>query len=355
MTASNPRLQPQVVEEATTWCLHLAEGRLTPDQEREFAGWLEADPSHRDAFERAASVWQAFDTHASAPELIGIRGEALATVRQIHKARWAGASFLSRRWRVGVAASLILAAAGVGLWMHLTPHAYETSVGERQTTTLSDGSNVSLDADSRLDVRFDGERRRLWLERGRARFSVAHDPLRPFTVETGGKLIVATGTEFSVERLGDQVRVVLYEGRVSVLDEKRGERSPTPVRVGSGHVPADNALTPGHELVTSGAAVEAKLTATDLAQPRAWESGQLVFSDESLAAAVARVNRYSQSKLQVADEAASIPVSGVFTAGDVRAFVDGITAVFPVKARVANGSTILTLNPERIRPNARSE
>jgi len=347
MRASTPDSPPQVVEEATAWCMQLAEGRLTPDREHEFAVWLDAHPSHPDTFDHVASVWQAVETHSSAPELIAMRTEALATVRQIHRARWVGGLFVSR-WRlVAITAMLVIMMAGAGVWVHFTPHSYETSVGERQTTALPDGSSVSLDADSRLDIRFDGERRRLWLERGRARFSVAHDPLRPFMVETAGKLIVATGTEFSVELLRGQVRVVLYDGHVSVLEAKRGEPALTPVHIGSGQMRADKELTPGHALVTKATEADAELMSTDLAQSRAWEAGQLVFSDESLAAAVERVNRYSQSKLQVADNATSILVSGVFTAGDVAAFVDGITAVFPIQARVENGSTILTLRPRR--------
>jgi transmembrane sensor len=113
----------------------------------------------------------------------------------------------------------------------------------------------------RAEGPYDGGRRRLWLDSGRAKFSVAKDPLRPFSVAAGDKLVVATGTVFSVERLTGQMRVVLYEGHVAVLDDKTG-RADTAAAFRIGGAPADRLLTPDHELVTS-----TKTNATVVSQP----------------------------------------------------------------------------------------
>src|SRR3546814_14684556 len=50
------------------------------------------------------------------------------------------------------------------------------------------------------------------------------DPLRPFSVAAAGKIVVATGTEFSVELLGRETRVILYEGHVAVLNGSAATR-----------------------------------------------------------------------------------------------------------------------------------
>ena len=44
---------------------------------------------------------------------------------------------------------------------------------------------------------------------GQARFDVAHDAARPFSVHAGGQTVVATGTAFNVDLLGPQVLVTL--------------------------------------------------------------------------------------------------------------------------------------------------
>src|SRR3546814_15503788 len=115
------------------------------------------------------------------------------------------------------------------------------------------------------------------------------DPLRPFSVAAAGKIVVATGTEFSVELLGRETRVILYEGHVAVLngsaatrdtlklfDEKPAPRSDYPM------------LDPGNELIVHHAATPRIDDRATMAIERPasldpstdWESGQLVFDNE---------------------------------------------------------------------------
>src|SRR6202008_2663400 len=58
--------------------------------------------------------------------------------------------------------------------------------------------------------------RTLELDHGRARFDVAHDVTRPFTVTAGSETVVAVGTSFNVERLGATVLVTLIQGHVVI-------------------------------------------------------------------------------------------------------------------------------------------
>src|SRR3546814_18739257 len=83
---------------------------------------------------------------------------------------------------------------------------YQTEVGERRVALLDDQSRLSLDADSLVEVDMSDRQRELTLVRGRAKFDVAKDPLRTFTVVAGDKMVVATGTSFSVEMVGKAVR-----------------------------------------------------------------------------------------------------------------------------------------------------
>ena len=216
-------------------------------------------------------------------------------------------------------------------------------MGERRVAVLSDGSKISLDAETEVDVGYARDRRALRLVRGRAKFDVAKNPLRPFTVAAADKIVVATGTSFSVETLGNTVRVILYEGHVSVLSDRGAPTEDAPLLVKAKSVRTDNVLAPGGELIAHNAELTATVVKVDPVRTLAWEGGQLVFVDEPLATAVERVNRYSDQKIRVVDaKAAALPVNGVFTAGDLPAFVEGVTGVLPLKARTMGEEIVLS-------------
>ena len=341
MNAARPEIADEAREIAATWCTRIAEGPLTVDERGAFQAWLDSDPEYPALFERTVAAWEALEDQAGEPELIIMRGAALDSVRRANRRRWTRSS---AAWRplAAIAACLLLFIAA-GLWWQFSPTAYETGIGERRVVALEDGSSLSLDAATRVDVRYRSDRRELWLRRGRAKFSVARDPLRPFSVRAGDRMIVATGTQFSVEALPGQVRVVLYEGHVSVLDMAGPAPRPLVVDVGSNRVSAERALQPGRELVASTSAPVARLAQAGSAPSLAWEGGLLQFNDEPLGVAVERMNRYSAVKLRVGDPAASdTAISGQFVGGDVAAFVQGVTAIFPVRAaREGEGEIVL--------------
>ncbi|MEG8038613.1 FecR domain-containing protein [Sphingomonas sp. LR60] len=203
-----------------------------------------------------------------------------------------------------------------------------------------------LDADSAVRVRFSDDRRDLTLERGRASFKVAKNPLRPFAVTSGTSVVVAVGTAFSVERLSREVRVALYEGHVAVLRDRGSGPSTQLARVSGGREPAEQALTPGRELILSDDTAEATLRAASIGDRPG--GGQLSFASEPLTVAVQRVNRYNVGKpITVSPQAADVRVSGVFNTGDTDAFVQGVVAAFPVRAVVSEGAILLApLRPD---------
>jgi len=350
MTTAEPNILEARREAALAWCLRFAESGLEATERDGFDAWLAADPANASLFDEAVALWSGVEDQAGAPEMVVLRGEALESARQANLKRWA-----RRRRNVAprafAIAAMLLVVVFTGIWFVQMPQTYRTGVGERQVVALSDGSTVSLDADSLVAVRYTHARRELALKRGRARFSVAKNPLRPFTVTAAGKTVVAVGTEFSVERLGRQVRVILYEGKVSVLGQSSPLAAPAPVPIGPGRKPADLVLKPGGELIMADTAPVAQIEPADLSRSLSWEGGQLVFRNEPLASAVERVNRYARHKIRIGDPAAGqVLVSGVFAAGDTESFVDGVTAVFPVRAETRNDGVVLSADENRKPP-----
>jgi transmembrane sensor len=83
------------------------------------------------------------------------------------------------------------------------------------------------------------------------------------------------------------------------------------------------------------------VTKANLTRATAWQNGKIIFDDEPLAEAAARVNRYTDKKVVVEGAAKAERVSGVFDAGDVDAFVEAVTYYLPVKAARTGGQVVL--------------
>jgi transmembrane sensor len=332
--------------QAIAWCMRMAEGRLMLEEQSAFDRWL-AQAGNREAFEEAVAVWHGAEIVAEQPELIRVRTQALESFRAANERRWETRASSMWRWPASVAAALLI---GIVAFHFTTdaPEVYETGIGERRIAMLADGSRVSMDAATRIEVRLTDAGRKLRLLAGRAKFDVARDPLRPFSVMAGGKIVVAVGTSFSIERVRDEVRVILYEGRVEVLERSEGSEKLRPLRFDERLAPHERTLSPGRELVASLGEPDATVVPADVSRSLSWEAGQLSFVNEPLASAIERMNRYSREHLEVGDaEAAASKVNGVFTAGDVRAFAEGVTTFCPVDAIHRSGRLVFVASARK--------
>ncbi len=326
-------------EAAAAWCLRIADRPLTLAEQADFDAWLAADERHAQCFEQMVAVWQGTDAIAEMPGFLSLRAKALTTMENARNRNARSAQGMTRRHAFGAAASFGLVAGLGGWYWAASPAVYATGVGERRVVRLADGSSVSLDAASQMSVSFTDERRAITLDRGRAKFDVAKDPLRPFTVTAGSQSVVAVGTSFSVELLRDQLRVLLFEGQVAVVPRADAARA---VRKRRPATQATTQLLPGQELVASLSSGAAEVVSFEAERSLGWEGGRVDFVDMPLADAVERINRYAASPIIVGDAAAGRHlVNGVFDAGDTDSFVSGVTSLYPLSAREQGGRIVI--------------
>jgi len=288
----------------------------------EFQRWV-SDAAHERAFQAVQDTQAALQHFSASHRILDMRQQALKSLKE-------GRTYRHPYRRVGLIAAgfLVMAVAGGGfLYQNVfSGQTFRTESGERRVVALSDGSRISLDSDTELNANYSGKDREITLRKGRARFDVAHDVTRPFTVTAGDETVVAVGTSFNVERLGPKVVVTLIQGRVSV----RRRMQDSFLSADHGRISAVT-LSAGEQIAAQeGTAPVVKAANLDAAT--AWEAGHLVFRGEPLGDAVAQVNRYTENPIVVDQSAATIPVSGVFNAGDVTSFVSAITSYFPVEA-----------------------
>lgn len=232
---------------------------------------------------------------------------------------------LAHRGASAVAAGLGLAAV-IGLGTLFAAPVVSTGIGEQRLVQLADGSQVTLNTDSRIRVHIDGTHRRIELLRGEAYFDVAKMNGAPFVVVAATSEVRVTGTHFNVHRSdseGDRtVRVDVLEGRV--LAGAHAAETPA----GAAVLIADQAV------VLDGQGLVRWRGAADEPHVDNWRQGRVYFSNTPLREAVADMNRYTRLRLVITSATvADMPVSGVFRAGASDSFARALGAAYPLSVR----------------------
>jgi transmembrane sensor len=253
------------------------------------------------------------------------------------------------RGRTAAAAAACAGVLAVVLWADpvLQRETLTTAVGQRQTWTLADGSQVQLNTDSRVQVAQHLRSRRLALERGEACFEVSHAfwhgwaprLQRPFTVVAGSVVVEDIGTVFHVRRHdGDgagegDTEVGVLQGAVRVHAPGRGEppvelRSGQGLRVRAG-MPLPLPAPPADPAQSAGTAL-------------AWRQGRLVFDATPLSEAVADMQRYRATPIVLADtQAARLRISGQFDLERMDQLLDLLPRLAPVQVRREEGGRVV--------------
>ena len=152
--------------------------------------------------------------------------------------------------------------------------------GNMYDLTLADGSRVWLNSASQLKFpsTFMGGERRVYLE-GEAYFDVAHDPDKPFIVETIKQELKVLGTEFNISAYREDPAAVttLVEGRVTLKS------------LGNN---AEIVLEPGQQACLDSETAAFKTREVDTNDIILWKTGVFVFEGVTLDQAMRKISRW---------------------------------------------------------------
>lgn len=290
------------------------------DDGADLQAWLQQDPARAGAYADTEQAWRSAGELADDADVRAWTAAALQATRPRRR---------GRAWAWLAAASLAgLVVAGYLLRDTLWPSVavYATALGEQRTLTLADGSEVTLNTDSLLRVRYGARSRRLELQRGEALFEVEHDAARPFAVVARDGTVTALGTRFGVRNEADAVTVTLQRGSVRV------QRPYAQARV----------LQPGQQARLPVAGSGIALQDVDAAAALGWAEGWLKFRRVPLGKVIAEANRYSARRLSLGDPAlADVPLSGSFRVGDNPSIAAAAELIMPVRAEVRDDGIVL--------------
>jgi transmembrane sensor len=212
--------------------------------------------------------------------------------------------------RLAAAALFAMAFIAVGFYLYLRPERFETALGEQRSVMLGDGSLVTLNTSSAIEVDFDKAGRQVTLLAGEALFRVAHDATRPFDVAAGHVTVRAVGTQFNVDRHSPATKVMVVEGRVEVS-------------AGSAHVPVG-----AGEVATVAPQEAPKVSRANVNAATAWTRRQLIFENQSLGEIAAELNRYNRKIIDIQGESLRAEqVTGVFQSNDPESFLAFIARI----------------------------
>jgi transmembrane sensor len=334
-----------IEEAASEWLIRRDSGRWRESDQARLDTWLEESTEHRVAFLRLELSWdQAARLRALGAGIPGDRppppGQWNFGRRFFPPSRNEARRVPPRSRVVARAAAGVFLSAIVGLGAYLfagnSGEQYVTPIGGLANVPIEDGSRITLNTNSQLQVALTPAVRHIALEQGEAFFEVARDPNRPFVVEAGGQRIVAVGTKFSVRRDGDSIEVVVTEGKVRMeVHEARAKRA--------GATQAPVFLTAGYIAHSNAAGLLVQHKSLEEAENRlSWRMGVLTFRDLALGEAVAEFNRYNSRKIVIADPAVAVlKVEGNFRPTQSQAFVRLLESGFPVRASNVGENIVL--------------
>lgn len=238
------------------------------------------------------------------------------------------------RWMMAASVGVILLLSGIVFRNNLLFTTYSTAFGETRTVNLSDGSRVTLNANSSLRVPrfgFGTENREVVLV-GEADFSIKHLPdHQQFVVHTDKNFeVVVLGTEFLVNTREKGSKVVLNKGKVR-LQYQEGKTS------------KQLTMKPGN-LVTFDKDGCANLKQTPKPQDFvSWKEHRFVFDETTL---VEIGNLFDQNygiKLQIPDKALTKwTISGAFTAYSADELIETITSASNLTYRQQGNTIVIT-------------
>jgi transmembrane sensor len=291
-----------IAEQAIAWFARMRADHVTEQERAQFQAWLQANPAHAEAYRQIDRFWMN-------PEFDRMLGEMPLSTRSSR-------SFtIRRRAQLALAASVVLAAVLYRPALIDCLRAdYCTGVGEVRGVQLADGSRVTLNSASAINLAFEPALRQVRLISGEAYFEVERDPERPFQVEGNYSTTRVVGTRFTVREQDRSDVVTVISGLVEV---GQGDRK-SPLLKANERVSVTAEQIGGVESVSGSTA--------------AWVKGKLLFDNVSLEEVVAEIGRYRRGAVVIRNEPLkNLRVSGRFDVNDTDKALQALAETLPIR------------------------
>lgn len=319
-------IDPRILDEAADWLMQLNASNATDEDRAACQRWRYKSPEH-------ARAW------ARAELLMNKLGGLPASLAMPALDRPASAN---RRASIGKLAALLAVIPFSWSAWRLTDEGgwtadHHTATGEHRDVQLADGSRITINTASAIDVHFDSTQRLVLLRAGEILVQTARDTVgtpaamhRPFCVGTLEGRMEALGTRFTVRQTEGQTHIAVLEGAVRI-EPKHGDA--TTMRI----------LHAGQKTTFTATTVALAESVDDTAT--AWAQGMLLADKMRLADFVAELVRYRQGFVRCDPAIADLRVSGAFPLAETDRALSMLVSTYPVAAQVRLRGLWVTLVP----------
>ncbi|HWU33791.1 MAG TPA: FecR family protein [Methylovorus sp.] len=293
----------EVRQQAAEWLIRLAEADNETQRAEAQAAcltWQQGHPRHAEIFRQMQTLWHSLAEHP-----------APATSNRNTKPK-PGKSRSKALLGTTLSALLLISA-----WQLPSTHYWladeRTVTGEIRAIQLSDGSRITLNTHSAVDIKFDAHTRTVRLTEGEVLAEVAHDPQhRPFVVENRDGSATALGTRYLVRQDADSSTVTVLESTVAVQP-----------RLST----MSHKLHAGEQLRFDADRIFTVNAAPALAD--SWKQQRLAFEDAPLSAVIARLAQYRPGVLKLRTDT-TLRFTGVLPTDDSDAALSILQQALPL-------------------------
>jgi transmembrane sensor len=191
--------------------------------------WMAGDPGRQDLVTRAVALLDAARLREKGVSPLELQLAEATLSRRMHMVEQKGR--FNWRWMAAAAVLLVLVSGMIMLQVNPARRELATGYGEVTNYALPDGSEVTVNANSKLRYAQhwrDGADREVWID-GEAFFHVRKTPQRSrFIVHTGRFDVIVTGTKFDVVNKNDRNDILLQEGSVIIHPQAGAEMNMIP-------------------------------------------------------------------------------------------------------------------------------
>lgn len=310
---SHPHWPPtEASDEALRWLVRLHSGTATARDRKDFQAWRLLSPEYEAAAQEAEALW----------------GEA----SNLHQDLETGAVRPGRlkrgpSRRAVIANTIGFAAAGSGFWASGALRGwisdYVTGRGETRVLDLPDGSRVTLNAQSAIDITFSRASRRVNLVEGQAYFEVAPGQTRPFEAVVRGATVRTFGSAFDIDRN-------IAEGDAAIAVAQHAVF----VAAGATTLAEPVTLIEGQTLVVDRSGRLSAARPINASAVAAWRSGLYIAEDKPLEDVIKALQAYHSGWIVIhSEEAARLRVNAVLNLKTPDASLDALAGGLPITVR----------------------
>ncbi len=203
---------------------------------------------------------------------------------------------LSRRLLLAGVGGLAISGGSAAFLKGASARVYQTDIGEQMHVALDDGSQLFLDAQTRVSVAFSRRCGRWTMDYAASISASRRTPNGPSSSRRPSARSLPRIAISTCAARTARSRVVLIHGEADVKPASAGGRG--------------ERLTSGERLVAS--VDMEKRDRPDMVRQLAWQTGYESFDNQNLAAAADEMNRYSTARIEVDDSVANLKVSGIY-------------------------------------------